>query len=164
MKRIAVLSVVLCIVASIFAHPHFRKTLTVKLGEVEATLTYQTATANESRAANTAVGSFVSPRGPRLTLSAALTSGATSIPAGEYTIGVVKESASDWSIALYPGRLGRGATPDKSKIIKLDSVYSNSNGTREHMMIDITAGQGKLAGRAVLFIHFGSMSCAGALT
>lgn len=163
-KLLYSLLVVLCVTA-VIAHPHFRKTLTVTLpGDITATLSYQTAPANESRAANAAVGSFASPRGPRLTLSGALTSGSTSIPAGEYTVGVIKNGADDWSIALYPGRVARGQAPDMSKLIKLDSTYTSSNGTREHMSIDITAGEGKLANRAVLLIQFGSMSCSGALT
>ncbi len=66
-------------------------------------------------------------------------------------------------MALYPGRLGRGDTPDMSKVIKLDSIFSDSKGTAEHMVIDINAGFDKFEGKPVLTIHFGGLFLAGAL-
>ena len=51
-----------------------------------------------------------------------------------------------------------------SKVIKLDSMYSSSDGTAEHMLIDITPGHGKFEGKAVLTLHFGAMFLAGTLS
>jgi len=150
---------------SVTAHPHFNKTVTAKLPSgVEATITYNTTPANEALAKSAAVGTFITPRGPRLTLSAEIKSGAATIPAGDYTIGVIKNSDTDWTMGLYPGRVARGAAPDMGKVIKLESMYSASNGTAPHMLIDISPGAGKFEGKAVLTLHFGSMFLAGALS
>ncbi|PYQ38872.1 MAG: hypothetical protein DMF77_23105, partial [Acidobacteria bacterium] len=75
------------------AHPHFNKTVTAKLPSgVDATITYNTTPANEIRATEAAVGTFVTPRRPTLKLSGEIKAGAVTVPAGEYTIGVIKNS------------------------------------------------------------------------
>jgi hypothetical protein len=147
------------------AHPHFQKTIVVKLPSgTEVTLTYVTTPANEMRAAEVKVGAFVTPRRPVLKLSTELKVGTVTLAPGEYTIGVIKNSETDWTMALYPGVLDRTATPDVAKAIKLDSVYSSTHGKVEHMLLDITPGEGKFEGRAVLTLHFGTMFLAAALT
>lgn len=165
MKKFAFLVLVVLGTTVLMAHPHFRKTVTVALpGGVEATISYQTVPGNEMHAENAQIGSFITPRGPRLTLSGELRAGSVSLPAGEYTIGVVKNGASDWTLALYPGRLGRRETPDVSKLIKLDSMFSDSSGKTEHLLVDITPGHGKFEGKAVLTVKFGKLFLDGALT
>ncbi len=147
------------------AHPHFNKTVTAKLPNgVDATITYNTTPANETHAANAAVGAFVTPRRPMLKLSGEVKAGAVTIPAGDYTIGVIKNSDQDWTMALYPGQIPRGEEPDMSKMIKLESAFSTAAGKAEHMLIDITPGSGKFEGRAVLTLHFGSLFLAGAIS
>jgi hypothetical protein len=146
------------------AHPHFNKTVTVSLpGGVEAKITYNTTPANEERAASATVGEFVTPRGPVLELSGDVTAGSVALAAGQYTIGVVKDAPDDWTLALYPGRLGRGEKADPAKVIKLDSEFSKDKGPAPHMLIDITPGSGTLEGKPVLTLHFGSLFLAGAL-
>jgi hypothetical protein len=163
--RVALVSVAafaLC-AALVVAHPHFNKTVSVKLPSgAEATITYNTTPANEATAAKAAVGAFVTPRRPRLKVSAELTAGSTKVPAGEYVIGVIKNSDKDWTMALYPADAPRET--DMSKVIKLDSLYSGSEGHADHMLIDITPGKGKFEGKAVLTLHFGTMFLAGALS
>lgn len=147
------------------AHPHFNKTVTVALpGGAEAKISYNTTSANEELARAVAVGDFATPRRPVLVLSAAVTAGEAQIPAGEYTVGVVRKGEDEWVMALHPGRLGRGDQPDTSKLIELDSYFSTSKGTADHMLIDITPGHGRFEGRAVLTLHFGTMYLAGALS
>lgn len=165
-NRIALPACLLLVAATmVFAHPHFNKQVKVTLpGGTEATIAYGTTPANELNAQKVAVGEFVVPRRPMLKLSAELKTGNATLPAGDYTIGVVKNSESDWTLALYPGQVARGEKPDMAKLIKLDSMYSNASGKSDHMLIDITPGSGKLEGRAVLTIHFGSMYLAGALS
>ena len=149
----------------LLAHPHFNKTITVALpGGGEATIIYNTTPANELRAAKVAVGEFVTPRQPRLKLSTEIKAGTVTIPAGEYIIGVIKNGEKDWTMALYPGQIARGEKPDVSKVIKLDSVYSESEGKAPHMLIDISPGSGKFEGKAVLTLHFGSLFLAGAIS
>lgn len=147
------------------AHPHFNKTITVKLPSgVDATIAYNTTPANMEHAKTAAVGSFITPRGPKLTLSAPVTVGSMTIPAGEHTIGVVKNGDDDWTMALYNGGLARGTEVDMSKVLKLDSMYSPSMGNAEHMLIDISPGHGRFEGKAVLTLHFGTMYLEGALS
>jgi hypothetical protein len=151
--------------ALVVAHPHFNKTITAKLpGGADATIAYNTTPSNEANAAKAAVGTFVTPRRPTLKLSAEVKAGSVTIPAGDYTIGVIKNSEDDWTMALYPGLVQRGQQPDDAKLIKLESMYSKTQGTAPHMLIDISPGSGKLEGRAVLTIHFGSLFLAGALS
>lgn len=151
--------------APTWAHPHFNKTITADLpGGVQAVITYNTTPANETRATSAAVGVFTTPRGPRLKLSADMKTGEkVTIPAGEYTIGVIKVSETDWTMALYPGVIARGAVADPTKIMKLESVFDPKAGPAEHMLIDITPGHGKFEGKAVLTLHFGGLFLSGLL-
>lgn len=147
------------------AHPHFNKELTAYLpGNVEATITYQTVPANEEHTQNAPNGSFVTPNSPLLTLSGDLMAGSLSIPAGEYIVGVIKNSSSDWTLALYPGKLGRGETPEDSDLIKLDSMFFTVSEPVEHLTLDFTPGHGRHEGKAVLAIHFGTLALHGSLS
>jgi hypothetical protein len=164
-KRLASRTLILIFMgATLMAHPHFRKTVAVKLGTVDATVSYQTVPSNEMHAQNAKVGAFVTPGRPRLTLSGELKAGASALPAGEYTIGVIKNSDKDWTMVLYPGQLARGAEPDMSKVIKLDSVFSTTHGAAEHLLVDISPGHGKQDGKAILVLHFGNLYLAGTLS
>jgi hypothetical protein len=157
-------AVVLLAAATAAAHPHFNKTVTAKLPSgVDATITYNTTPANEIRATQAPVGTFVTPRRPMLKLSGELKAGAVTIPAGEYTIGVIKNGEQDWTMALYPGAAPR-ENPDVAKTIKLESMFSSDHGIAEHMLVDITPGHGKFEGRAVLTLHFGNLFLSGALS
>ena len=165
MKKLGVFMLVLGGTTLLLAHPHFIKTVaTVLPGGVEATITYQTVPANEEHTQNAENGSFMTPNSPRLKLSGELKSGSMTIPAGELIIGVVKNSAEDWTLALYPGRIRRGETTDNSKLIKLDSMFFRTTEPIEHLTIDITPGHGRLEGKAVLTINFGTLVLHGALT
>jgi hypothetical protein len=167
MKKAAFLSVgaVVSLAAGVaLAHPHFNKTVTASLPQgVELTITYNTTPANEIHAQNAKVGEFVTPRRPVLKLSGELKTEKVTLPAGEYTIGVIKNADKDWTLALYPGKLQRGDTPDTAKAIKLESMFASDKGTAEHMLIDVTPGHGKFEGKAVLTLHFGTLFLAGVL-
>jgi hypothetical protein len=159
-------SLTLLTAAAAMAHPHFNKTVTAKLPSgVDATIAYNTTPANEIRATEAVVGTFVTPRRPTLKLSGEIKAGAVTVPAGEYTIGVIKNAENDWTMALYPGVIPRGGEAvDVKKAIKLESAFSSAQGTAEHMLIDISPGAGKFEGRAVLTLHFGHLFLAGALS
>jgi hypothetical protein len=166
MKRTLTASFVMALAAYAAAHPHFNKTITADLpGGVQAAITYNTTPANETRATDAAIGVFTTPRAPKLKLSADLKSGEKVVlAAGEYTIGVVKISATDWTMALYQGALARGAAPDPAKVIKLDSIFNEKIAPAAHMLIDITPGHGKFEGKAVLTLHFGTLFLSGLLS
>jgi len=165
MKQLGTFLVILVGATFVIAHPHFNKKVTAQLpGGVEASITYQTVPANEEHTRNAEVGSFVTPRSPLLTLSGELNVGSITIPAGELIIGVVKNGPEDWTLALYPGQIGRGQAPESSKLIKLDSMYWKTEEVIEHLTIDITPGHGQHEGKAVLTIHFGTLAVHGALS
>ena len=148
------------------AHPHFNKTITADLpGGVQAVITYNTTPANETRAVEAAVGVFTTPRAPKLKLSADLKAGEKVVlAAGDYVIGVVKVSATDWTMALYPAPLPpRPTPPDPAKVIKLESIFDAKIAPADHMLIDITPGHGKFEGKAVLTLHFGTLFLSGLL-
>jgi hypothetical protein len=145
------------------AHPHFKKTVTASLPGAEVTITYNTVPANEEHARTAKVGDLLRPGRASLKLGAELKVGKATVPAGDYTIGVIKNGDKDWTLALYPGVIERGATPDLAKAIRLESVFATDKGTAEHMLIDLTPGHGKLEGKAVLTLHFGSLFLAGVL-
>ena len=157
-KRLTYLAFLVLGTTLALAHPHFSKKVTVVLpGDVEASVSYRTLPANETHTDQAEVGSFMTPRRPTLTLAGDINAGSVTIPAGDYTIGVIKNSASDWGMVLLPGRLTRGETPDLSKMIKLDSHYSTTHGNAAHLRIDIEPGHGDREGKAVLSVAFGSL-------
>jgi len=165
MRQLGTFLLILVGATFVMAHPHFNKKLTAQLpGGVEASVSYQTVPANEEHTRNAEVDSFITPRSPRLALSGELKVGSTTIPAGESIIGVVKNGPEDWTLALYPGQLGRGQELDSSKLIKLDSMFSRTEEPIEHLTIDISPGHGRLEGKAVLTINFGTLTLHGALS
>ena len=164
MKRTVLAALFASAAAAAFAHPHFNKTITAKLPSgADVSITYNTTPSNETHAQSAKVGEFVSPRRPTIKLSAEVKSGAQTIPAGEYTIGVIKNSEKDWTMALFPGAPARGVPVDMTKVIKLDSMLEAGKGTAEHMLVDLTPGHGKFEGKAVLTLHFGTLFLSGLL-
>lgn len=147
------------------AHPHFNKTITADLPDgVQASITYNTTPANETRATEAPLGVFTTPRGPRLKLTADLKSGEkVLVPAGDYIIGVIKRSETNWAMALHQGSIARGAAPDPAKVITLESIFDPKIAPADHMLIDITPGHGKFEGKAVLTLHFGTLFLSGLL-
>jgi hypothetical protein len=164
MKRFALALLVSLAAVAAVAHPHFNKTITAKLPSgTDVTITYQTVPSNEMHAQSAKVGEVITPRRPTLKLSADVKTDKQTIPAGEYTIGVIKNSDKDWTMALYPGAPERGKPVDLAKVIKLDSMLEAGKGTAEHMLVDLTPGHGKFEGKAVLTLHFGTLFLAGVL-
>jgi hypothetical protein len=164
MKRAALAFLAAAVASTALAHPHFPKTVTAKLPSgVEVTISYGTTPANEMQAQNVKPGEFVTPRRPTLKLSAELKTATATLPAGDYTIGVIKNSDKDWTMALFPGAPERGKPVDMAKVIKLDSLFEGGKGTAEHMLIDVTPGHGKFEGKAVLTLHFGTLFLSGVL-
>lgn len=164
MKRFAMALLLSCAAGTLLAHPHFNKTISAKLPSgVEVTIAYQTVPSNETHAQNAKVGEFVSPRRPALKLSAEIKTEKLTIPAGDYSIGVIKTSEKDWTMGLYPGAPQRGVPIDMAKVIKLDSMFEGGKGTAEHLLVDLTPGHGKFEGKAVLTLHFGTLFLAGVL-
>ena len=157
-KKVLILSVVMLTATALVAHPHFQKTTTAKLSEnVEVSISFFTVPANMEHVAKFGDGEFVSPGLPKLETASDITAGETSIPAGTYTVGIIKNGADDWTMVLSPGELAFGDSPDMSKLIKLDSMFTQSNDPTGHLVVDVLPGEGEFEDKAVILIGFGTM-------
>ena len=164
MKKAIALAVVLLTATAVIAHPHFQKNTTAKIYEnVEVSLSFFTIPANMEHVAKIADGEFVSPGLPKFETATAITAGSATIPAGTYTVGVVKKSDSDWQMVLSPGELAFGDSPDMAKLIELDSSFRKSSEPVAHLVVDIFPGDGKFEGKAVILLGFGTMWVQGLL-
>ena len=164
MKKLGVACALTALVASVaMAHPHFRKTVTAKIGDNEVSIAFFTVPANMSHLEGIADGQFVSPGQPTLEVPADLKAGSTSIPAGTYLVGAIKKGEG-WTMVLHPGKLARGEKPDLSKVIELPSQFAKSSDTAEHLVVDIGPGWGKNSGKAVVVLAFGNLWLDGAIT
>jgi hypothetical protein len=164
MKKFAIFCVLILAASAVVAHPHFQMSVTATLAEdSEASVAFMTVPANMTHAESADNGAFLAPGMPKLTLSADVKAGSVSIPAGTYTVGAIKNSMDDWTMALSPGELERGATPDASKLIKLDSEYVKLPEPGGHLWVYIGPGEGKFDGKATIAMGFGTMVLTGAL-
>ena len=158
MKKVLILAVVMLSATALVAHPHFQKTTTAKLSEdVEVSISFFTVPANMEHLAEIGNGEFVSPGLPKFKSGSDITAGETAVPAGTYTVGVIKNGSADWTMVLSPGELGFGDSPYMSKLIKLDSMFTQGNDPTGHLVVDIFPGEGKFDGKAVILIGFGTM-------
>ena len=165
MKKFAVFCVLLLAATAVVAHPHFQMSVTAKLpGDVEASVAFYTVPANMTHAESAAEGAFLTPGFAKLKISGDLKAGSASIPAGTYTVGAIKNSMDDWTMALSPGELSSEDTPDMSKLIKLDSEYVKLPEPSGHLWVYIGPGEGKFDGKATLAMGFGTMVLTGALS
>ena len=60
-------------------------------------------------------------------------------------------------MVLSPGELAFGDSPDMSKLVKLDSMFTQGNDPTGHLIVDVFPGEGKFDGKAVILIGFGTM-------
>jgi len=160
MRKCAAFICILAAIGLLSAHPHFRKTVTMKIGENELKLTYTTTPANIEHLNNIQPETYNAGYGT-LTLTSDLAVDGKILKAGDYTIGAIMNGSDDWTMALYEGKPQRGAEPDMSKVVKLDSMFSKSEGTAHHVYFDIMPGHGKFEGNTVLIWHFGPLFLAG---
>lgn len=158
MKKVLILAVVMLTATVLVAHPHFQKTTTAQLSEdLEVSISFFTVPANMEHVAGIGNGEFVSPGLPKFKTGAAIMAGGANVPAGTYTVGVIKNGADDWTMALSPGELAFGDSPDMAKLIKLDSTYMMANDETGHLVVDVFPGAGKFEGKAVILLGFGKM-------
>jgi hypothetical protein len=156
-------TVLLMVGTVLVAHPHMQKSVTVKIGDVEAKVSFYTSPANLEHVKTAAIGAFT-PGAGRLNLSADLTVGDITLAAGEYRVGAIKNGEDDWTLALYQGQLKRGESVDMAKVIKLASWFSKYQGNAAHINFDLTPGHGEMEGKVTLVWHYGPLYLAGALS
>lgn len=158
MRKLVLTILIVCalfVSTTFLTHPHFNKTVSTTLDGVDVKVTYLTVPANESYTRDAAVGQFIASPRAQLEISGELTAADVSVPAGKYTVGVVKNGENDWSLTLNPVSSGDSIT--------LNSMFSADMGTADHILIDISPGHGEHEGMATLTIHFGTLFVSGAL-
>ena len=161
-KSLLMLFCVVLIISLAIAHPHLRKSLTVNLNGNEVALAYITFPANMEHISLVGVGDF--RWGATLKVGGDLQAEQVTIAAGTYTIGCVRKANKSWAMVLYPGKLGRGESPDKGLLIELHSMFSTEKGNVDHVSFDIGPGSGMLTGHAVIMWRFGNHYLAGVIS
>ena len=66
-------------------------------------------------------------------------------------------------MALHPGRLRQREVAVTPTLILLDTVFSDSNGSSDHLVIDFSPGTGRFEGKVVLTLHLGTLFLAAEL-
>lgn len=161
MKRLILLAMFLVANGALTAHPHIGKTVTATLpGGTEVSVSYSMTPAGEVDPAAAPVDTFINPWAPLLRVSQPVQSGSVDIPEGMYTLGLIKSSSGEWVLALHPGRLRQKEMPLGPKVTRLDSVFSSSEGTADHLVVDFGLGKDKLEGKVVVTFHLGSVHLA----
>jgi hypothetical protein len=158
-KIIPFMSLLSLSLALALAHPHVQKTVSTEIEGTSITIEYYTTPANMSHVESVAVGDFVSSRAT-LTLNKNL----GKLNAGKYLVGSIRKGESDWAMVLYSGQLGRGESPDQSKLINLRSAFSTEHGTATHVSLDLDPGSGPLETSLAVVWHFGNLHLQGALS
>ncbi len=138
--------------ALLLAHPHFQRKSSVAVSQDQSIeLQHVTLPYNEANPDKLEVGKSWSIFGAKLSTPVNLKSGSTKIPAGDYGIQILKDSASSYSMALTKG-------DDK---MKLESKFKDGLGNQDHLAIDIhmRGGGDDLAG--YIDLRFGTFMVAG---
>lgn len=158
MNRLLVFGLFLAGSAAAGDHPHLVKTVTTDLpGAVEVSARYQTAPAGEVNPESSPTNRFLNVWAASLQVAGDVRSGATAIPAGRYTVGLIKKNSNDWTLALHPGRLGQKEAAVSPRLIRLDTLFSRSKGESEHLVIDFDLGTGRFEDEVVLTFHLGTL-------
>lgn len=164
MKRLIMFGLFLVATGALAAHPHIGKTVTATLpGGTEVSVSYSMTPAGEIDPATAPVDTFINPWAPLLRVSQPVKLGSVDIPQGMYTLGLFKSGSGDWALALHPGRLRQKEIPLGPKVTRLDSVFSNSEGRADHLVVDFSLGKGRLEDKVVVTFHWGSIYLAAEL-
>ena len=164
MKRWIVFGLVLVATGALMAHPHIGKTVTTTLpGGTEVSVSYSMTPAGEIDPAGAPVDTFINPWAPLLRVSQPVKSGSVDIPMGMYTLGLIKSGSGDWALALHPGRLVLKEVPLGPRVTRLDSMFSNSEGRADHLVVDFSLGKGRLEDKVVVTFHLGAIHLAAEL-
>ncbi len=119
------IAILLCISMAV-AHPHFQRTSNISMGEgQDVTITHVTFPWNEANPERMPAGGWT-VGGAKVANSMALTSGSTSIPAGEYGLKINKEGKG-FSMQLVDGE----------KTFDLETKNTTGLADQDHLMIDI---------------------------
>ena len=168
MKKRTVLAasfLVVCLVATMAAHPHFNKTVTAAVKGLELKLTYFTLPYNAKHLEGIKEG-FVFHCG-RATLNVAgeMTVGSTKFGAGTYQLRAKAKSADEWTLVLIPeAQAGDPQKPDISKGIALETKSFVKQYELHHLDLNLTGGHGDSDGKLLLTVTFGSRRIEAAIT
>ena len=168
MKKRTVLAVsllLLCLAATMVAHPHFNKTVTAAVKGLELKLTYFTLPYNAKHLEGIKEGFVFHCGRAKLNVAGEMTVGSTKLAAGSYLLRAKAKSADEWTLVLIPeAQAGDPQNPDMSKGIALETKSFAKQSELHHLDLNLTGGHGDTDGKLLVTVSFGSRRIEAAIT
>ena len=168
MKKRTVLAIsllLLCLAATMVAHPHFNKTVTAAVKGLELKLTYFTLPYNAKHLEGIKEGFVFHCGRAKLNVAGEMTVGSTKLAAGSYLLRAKAKSADEWTLVLIPeAQAGDPQNPDMSKGIALETKSFANQPELHHLDLNLTGGHGDSDGKLLVTVSFGSRRIEAAIT
>ena len=156
---------VICLAATMIAHPHFNKTVTASVKGLELKLTYFTLPYNAKHLEGIKEGFVFHCGRAKLNVAGEMTVGSAKLGAGSYLLRAKAKSADEWTLILVPeSEAGDPQKPDLSKAIALDSKSFSKQSELHHLDLNLTGGHGDSDGKLLVTVSFGSRRIEAAIT
>jgi hypothetical protein len=168
MKKRTVLAAALllvCLAATMLAHPHFNKTVTAAVKGLELKLTYYTLPYNAKHLEGIKEGFVFHCGRAKLNVAGEMTVGSAKLGAGSYLLRAKAKSADEWTLVLIPeAQAGDPQNPDISKGIALETKSFAKQSELHHLDLNLTGGHGDSDGKLLVTVSFGSRRIEAAIT
>ncbi len=168
MKKRTVLAaslLLVCLAATMVAHPHFNKTVTAAVKGLELKLTYHTYPYNAKHMEGIKEGFVFQCGRAKLNVAGEMTVGSTKLGAGTYLLRAKAKSADEWTLVLIPeAQAGDPQNPDISKGIALETKSFTKQTELHHLDLNLTGGHGDTDGKLLVSVAFGSRRIEAAIT
>jgi len=158
--------VALCILTTsilVSSHPHFRKSVTAKLPDLELKLEYTTYPWNPSHLAEVKDGFIFNCGNASVELSNAAKHGSAVVAEGKYQLRARAKDVDNWTFLLVPVPEDRNAKPDMMKAIELPTKTFTGRPVRNHLLLDVSAGHGETDNMALFVLLWGDRELEGVL-
>jgi hypothetical protein len=163
-KRSMLVVILVCLAGTVFAHPHFRKSVTAAVKGLDLKLTYYTLPYNSKHLEGIKEG-FVFHCGlAKLNITGEMTAGGTKLTTGTYLLRAKAKSADEWTIVLIPeAQAGDPQNADTSKGIALETKSYTKQTDLHHLDLNLTGGHGDTDGKLLVIVAFGPRRIEGAI-
>jgi hypothetical protein len=154
-----------CLAATMVAHPHFNKTVTAAMKGLELKLTYYTLPYNPKHLEGIKEGFIFHCGRAKLNVAGTMAVGSTKLEAGSYLLRAKAKSADEWTLVLIPeAQAGDPQKPDISKGIALETKSFAKQAELHHLDLNLTGGHGDSDGKLLVTVSFGSRRIEAAIT
>ena len=157
MKRsVSLLLTALLFLGFALAHPHFKKSVSADMGGKSVTLQFTTYPYNSAHLAQVDSGFVFHCGRATLNLTADVSSGGQTIPAGDYLLRALAKSLDDWTLLLVPaGETENSYDVNVSDSIRLKSTTLTGQPSSYHLALDLNSGHGETEGMLILSVTYG---------